>query len=103
MDNQKRRGVTSIQDVLQTFLRSNGLSSRSVTNEILQAWGDAVGTQLANRARAVRFRSGELTVEVDSSAHYQELKNFTGDQYRRKANKLLGSERVQRVIFKLRG
>ncbi len=62
-----------------------------------------MGKQLANRARAVRFRSGELTVEVDSSAHYQELKNFTGDQYRRKANKLLGSERVQRVIFKLRG
>ena len=32
----------------------------------------------------------------------QELKNFTGDRYRRKANQILGDERIRRVVVKLK-
>ena len=51
--------------------------------------------------RPVAFRNGDLTVEVASSALLQELKSFTADGFRRKANEILGDARIRRVVVKL--
>jgi hypothetical protein len=71
-------------------------------HEVLAAWGQAMGPALVERARAVRFRDGELTVEVASATLLQELNNFTGEGHRRAANRRLGSERIRRVTFQPR-
>ena len=49
-----------------------------------------------------RRNEDDLLVEVESSAHLQELKQFTGEDFRRRANERLGRERIRRVVFKLK-
>jgi len=69
---------------------------------VFRAWTEAVGPGLARRAVPVRFRGGELTVEVGSAVHLQELKNFTAEGFRREANARLGRETIRRLAFKLK-
>jgi hypothetical protein len=69
---------------------------------VYKAWNAAVGKQLAQRARPVRFAKGELLVEVESATHLHELANFTGDDFRKRANAALGGEEIRKVVFKLK-
>ena len=69
---------------------------------MLGAWREALGRELAPRARAVRFKGGELLVEVHSAAHRQELSSFTGEGFRKSANQRLGAEIIRRVTFRLK-
>ena len=97
------REPSPIQDLIGGFLRANGLTSGGQASRIFKAWNAALDPSLRKHAAPVRFRSGELTVEVGSAAHLQELKNFTGDTFRRKANESLGKQTIRKVVFKLRG
>lgn len=96
------REPAPIAEALDRFLKSSGLSRHLRQGAVLEAWRQAVGQRLSRRARAVRFSRGELTVQVDSATHLQELQNFTGEQYRAQANRLLGEERIHRVAFRLK-
>ena len=89
-------------EALDRFLRESGLGKHLRQGAVIDAWRQALGPRLARRAKAVRFVRGELVVQVDSATHLQELQNFTGEQYRRKANERLGEERIQRVTFRLK-
>lgn len=103
-NRQPRRGVASIQDVLATYLRSAGISRRRGPAErVFAAWEACIGRALARRAKPVRFRGGELVVEVDSSALMHELVAFTGEEHRRRMNSELGKELVHKLVFKQRG
>jgi len=99
----RRGGVASMGEALGQFLRATGLERRMGEQRALAAWSAALGPERAARARAVRYRSGELLVEVDSAALLQELKNFTGEGLRRAVNQRLGGgEPVQRISFQPR-
>ena len=89
-------------EALQQFLRASRLDRRLAEHEVLAAWDEALGPPLAGRARALRFRDGELVVEVASAALLQELSNFTGEGHRRAANRRLGAERIRQVTFQPR-
>lgn len=89
-------------DALDRFLKDNDLRRQDPNETIFTTWNQAVGPALAKRAVPVRFERGELTILVESAAHYQELKNFTGSQLRRQTNELLGAPRIERVTFKLK-
>ncbi len=97
--SEKRGGVASLGSVLTAFLRSSRLEGGLAEERVFSAWRSAAGETLVGRARAVRFRDGELLVEVNSAAHLQELRNFTGEGLRKAANKRLGAERIRRVVF----
>lgn len=93
--------MSSMKDALRSFLVDSGIGAKLMHSEVYHAWIQAVGTTLATRARPVRFERGELTVAVRSAPHFQELKGFTGEGFRRAANKRLGAERIRRVTFRL--
>ncbi len=97
----RRREVSPFGEALERFLASSGLAPRLRSARVLAAWNEAAGEALARRARPVAFRAGELVVEVDSSAHLGELRGFTGEDVRRRANERLGSERILRVVYRL--
>jgi hypothetical protein len=96
-----RGGVHTLQEALEELFRKSGIRSRRRDSKVFEAWGDAIGS-LGSHARAVRFDRGELIVEVESAAHMQELSSFTGEDYRRQANRILGDERIRKVVFKLK-
>jgi hypothetical protein len=88
-------------DVLGAYLKDSGLAGKMAQAQVFGAWHAVVGEAIARRARAVRFREGELLVEVRSAAHLHELANFTGEGFRRAANERLGAPRIERVVFQL--
>jgi len=103
LEPKKRGGPSPIQDAIQAFLRESGIRSGTRDARTFRAWSRALEPGLRPRAQPVRFQGGTLTVEVDSATHLQELRSFTGEDVRRRANDALGGERIQRVAYKLRG
>jgi hypothetical protein len=100
----KKEGPRPIEELIRSFLRESGIGGgRSSGERVYRAWKEALGSQGPARARPVRFRNGELQVEVDSASLLQELRNFTGEGFRARANQILGAETIRRVTFKLRG
>ncbi len=94
--------MTSIQESINAALKHHKLTSVRRDASIYAAWRKAIGVKLAKHASAVRFQSGELVVEVDSSAHLHDLANFSGEKFRRRANRELGTERIERIVFKMK-
>jgi hypothetical protein len=95
-----------MHDAMRNFLESSGLARQMRQWPVFEAWSEALGRDLARRARGVHFARGELCVEVDSSAHLHELMNFTGEHYRELANARLreraGKSEIQRLVFRLK-
>jgi len=79
--------VHALEGIMRDLLRARGIDSRSQHVEVF---------------RAVRFQRGELLIEVDSAAHFQELQSFTGESYRQRANEHLPQPAIDRVVFKLK-
>lgn len=103
MDRHKRGGVAPLGDAIRSFLKEQGLDAPLRDGRVFGAWSHAVGEGLARRAVPVRFKNGELTVEVDSSTLLHELSSFSGDRYRQSANTELDAPTIRRVKFKLKG
>ena len=92
-----RRGgliVQSISGVLPALLRELGLEAGIAGWRAVTEWPDAVGPQVARRARAVSFQEGTLVVEVEGSAWLQELSILKRDLVRQ-VNRRLGSQHVR--------
>ncbi len=99
---QGRGGPTPMKEVMRDYLASSGLERKLRDWPVHDAWREAAGEAFARHARPVALRHGVLTVEVDSAAHLQELKSFTGERYRLLANQSLGREEIRQVTFKLK-
>ena len=100
MEPTKPRGPRPIGDEIRAFLRDTGIGIAPLEARVFRAWREACG---GDAARPVAFRSRDLVVEVATPALLQDLKSFNGDRFRRRANELLGDERIRRVIVKLKG
>ena len=102
MQKQETRGPRPIQELIRSFIREEGLGQQGRSERVFRAWNDALGDDMRATARPVRFRGRELSVEVSSSAALYELRNFTGEDYRKAVNEKLGNEAIRRVVFRLR-
>jgi hypothetical protein len=91
-----------MREAMHSFLKTSGLDRHMRDFPVFEAWRTAAGENVARRARAVRFRDGELVVEVESAAHLQELKSFTGEGLRQRANQPFGREVIRSIAFKLK-
>lgn len=99
IEGSGRRGKATLAEAIRVWLDQAGLSGAAKESRVLTAWSRAAGST-ARRARAVRFQRGVLTVEVSSSALLQELSAFTGEGLRKAANRALGSDRIDRIVYK---
>ena len=96
----ERGGAAPVGEAVREYLRASGLGAKLRDWPVVEAWCSAVGQDVAEHARPVDFRRGELVVEVDSAARLAELRGFTGETYRRLANQRLRSELIRKVSFK---
>lgn len=60
--------VTAIGEAVSSLLKARGLARAVALSDVMAAWPEAVGTDLADRVRPVALRGEELVVEVDSPA-----------------------------------
>ncbi|MEZ6002903.1 MAG: DUF721 domain-containing protein [Planctomycetota bacterium] len=98
----KRGRQTTLGDALKAFLQESGLDKRMRESVVFDAWHKALGPEFSKRARAIQFRSGNLVVETESAAHRHQLVSFTGERFRRRANEILGADRILKVTYKLK-
>ena len=70
---------------------------------VVEAWAEAVGPEILARAKAAQLRGTTLMVEVDSAALLQEMRNFTGEKHRLRANGILGSATILKIIYRHAG
>ncbi len=69
----RRKNVHPISGVLNSLVRSLGLSRNYNGWLVVNNWPDIVGEQVARVSRAVRFEDGILFVAVEKDAWRQEL------------------------------
>ncbi|QDU64942.1 DUF721 domain-containing protein [Engelhardtia mirabilis] len=91
---------TSFGELLGEITHAAGLDRPKRTDPVFDAWNEVAGVSLAAVARPVRFRQGELSIDVSSASHYHELVAFHGEGLRKRLNEVLGDERVKRLVFK---
>ncbi|MEM9381097.1 MAG: DUF721 domain-containing protein [Planctomycetota bacterium] len=89
-------------DALSEYLKDTGVLRRTKAAPAFAAWDEAVGETLAERARAVSFRRGELLVEVESTALLAELRGFASEDLRTRADALLDGATIRKLTFKLK-
>jgi hypothetical protein len=99
-DDARGGGPAAFGDLLAGVTRQAGLSRSKPIDPVFRAWDRAAGETLARVARPVRFRAGELAVDVSTASHHHELVAFTGERLRREVNEILGDDRVRRITFK---
>ena len=83
---------------LSGALREMGLESGLLGWQAVAEWAEAVGPQIARRARASRFQDGTLWVEVDGSVWLHQLTVLRRDLLRR-INQRLGADHVRDLRF----
>lgn len=70
---------------------------RDADDGVLQAWPLACGTRIADRARALSFADGKLTVAVPDESWRRQLQSFTADYL--SALNQIAAERVNKIEF----
>lgn len=89
-------------DALAEYLKESGVLNRKKQIPAYEAWDQAAGPELAQKARAVSFRRGELLVEVDTTSLLSELRGFASEDLRSRCDELLEGARIRKLTFKLK-
>lgn len=89
-------------DALSEYLSDTGLLRRKKAQPAFDAWEEAAGPTISQRARAVSYKRGELIIEVDSTALLSELRGFASEDLRTRADALLEGATIRKLTFKLR-
>ncbi len=89
-----QRRVTAIADVVEQMLERRKMKSRLFEARVFSAFASVAGPGIAQHARAVRLRGGELTINVDSASWRQQLQ-FLSETLREKLNQELGQVLVK--------
>lgn len=98
--DRKRKGrPTPVGELLASALQGTPAAQRLREAEIWRIWDEAVGPQIASRARPAAIRNGILTVAVASAPWLQQL-NFLKAELRSKLNALLGEPLIQDIFLK---
>ena len=77
-----RGGPAFLGDALRSFLKESGLGAQMRDWKVFDAWREVLGPELAQRARAVAFRRGELVVEVGHEGEAKDSRRRDGRRER---------------------
>lgn len=89
----------AVGDLLTAVFSGTPTERRLGEGKIWLVWDDAVGGQIAAKARPVSFRDGTLTVAVASAPWMQQL-SFLKKQIIEQVNERLGGEVVREIYLK---
>ena len=96
------REVKRAGDILSRVIESLNLRRGLAGWQAVGIWAEIAGGQHARHTRAVRFSSGRLFVEVDSSARMAQLCMEKPELLRKIANSV-GTDVVRDLVFVMAG
>lgn len=93
--------MDSVADLLDKWLKKNKVKQRVDPASLFGRWRDVVGEKVARRTRVVDVRSGELIVEVSSSALLNELSTYYRQEILDSLRGVEAFRSVKRIRFRL--
>jgi predicted nucleic acid-binding Zn ribbon protein len=99
MRNARYRSPKPIGNAIGTVLERLGLGKKVKQYEVLDAWAEIVGEQIAKVASAERIRDGKLVVSVAQSTWRNEL-IFLKRELIAKINNAMHQDVVKDIIFR---
>ncbi|MEA5115600.1 MAG: DciA family protein [Geobacteraceae bacterium] len=96
---RKSRKPQAIATLLAGAFQGKPLERRLEEAKIWQIWDRAVGSQLAAKAKPIRFNNGLLTVAVSSAPWMQQL-NFMKRDIAQRLNQMIGKELVREIYLR---
>ena len=86
------------KDVLQNFLREEGLETPLNEYRAVKVWPEVAGSAVARLTGDVSFREGTLYVKITRPALRQDL-TMGRSQIIQKVNEAVGAQVVQNIVF----
>ncbi len=74
------RGPEHLSRIIERFMRDTGLAGKNTGAELLAAWREVAGPEAGGHTNIRSFRSGVVTVAVDSAPLCQELELFRKEE-----------------------
>lgn len=94
----RRSKPESIKDILQRFLREQGLETPLNEYRAIKVWPEVAGPAIARLTGDVSFRGGTLYVKITRPALRQDL-TMGRTQLIKKVNEAVGAQVVQNIVF----
>jgi hypothetical protein len=95
------KGPERIGEILPRILAESGLLPENRQREIEKVWNTVAGPQTAGHTRVISFRSGRLTVGVDSAPLRQELEVFRREELLKALREVMKGVCVEEIRFRL--
>ena len=91
-----KREVKSINDILQQFLRKEGLETPLQQKRLIDAWGGVAGPMVARYTQEKFIKNQILFVKITNPALRQDL-SMMRQQLTRRLNEVVGSSVISDV------
>ncbi len=95
-DNRAKPGLRPIRGSIEAALRKFGLAERFQERELLGAWAQAVGPDIAAHVHALDIENGVLILTADHGAWRQEV-NMLATQILEKLNEKHGPDAIKEL------
>lgn len=90
-----------IGDLLTFFLEQLSLQQESKSEQILAAWPEVIGSQLAPMTRAVSFVDGVLLVKVQNATLYSLLSQYERPRLLSVLKKRFSHTEIRALLFRI--
>lgn len=94
----KRHPTTPIQNLLDAWLRSEGLETPLLQHRLINAWPEVMGKTVASYTGNIFIRGNTLHVKINSPALRQNLL-LMRSEIARKMNAYVKAQIIQNVTF----
>ena len=95
----KRSNTEHVGDIINQFLRQEGLETPLNQYRLIERWRDVVGDSVANYTGEIYIRNQTLIVKIKSSALRNELMMMRSDLVK-KLNNSVGAQVISEIMFR---
>ena len=98
--NKKKESLVPLKDVIASLFTDSKLPFNPSDARIWDVWDEVVGAPIAKNAQPLWIKNGRLRIKVSDPIWLQELK-FVGETIKKKLNKALGRNAVEKIEFRI--
>jgi predicted nucleic acid-binding Zn ribbon protein len=96
-----RREPEHLSRIIERVLKEAGLHTKNTAADLLAAWREVVGPEIGSHTSIYGFRSGVVTVSVDSAPLCQELELFRKEELLTRLREKFRDSYVRELRFRL--
>jgi hypothetical protein len=96
---KRKSNETPVSEIIELWLRQNGLNSKYKEFRMLQSWGELMGPMIANRTDDIRIYEGVLYIQLSSASLRTEL-SYAKAKIIQSLNDKVGELIIKDIVFR---